>query len=69
MIEDGENGYLVPADDPKALADKLQLILDDPKLREKMIYNNLRVARKYTIESMVKAHMDIFNQLLKRKIN
>lgn len=63
MIKDGENGYLVPSDDPKALADKLHLILDNPKLREKMRCNNLQLAKKYTIESMAKAHMNFFNQL------
>src|SRR5699024_3120969 len=39
MISDGENGYIVPVDDPAALAEKIGCVLEDPKrlhaMREK----------------------------------
>lgn len=35
-IIDGETGYIVPPDDPKALAQKIIYLLEHPELREKM---------------------------------
>lgn len=36
LVEDGVNGYLVPPGDPRALADRLARLLDDPELRNRM---------------------------------
>ena len=36
IIRDGQDGFLVPPDDPQALADRLGLILRDPTLRAQM---------------------------------
>jgi glycosyltransferase involved in cell wall biosynthesis len=39
IIHDGADGYLVPPDDPPALAQKLTLLLGDAKLRERLSRN------------------------------
>lgn len=36
IIRDGVDGFLVPPDDPEALAEKIKLLLSDPELREQM---------------------------------
>jgi GalNAc-alpha-(1->4)-GalNAc-alpha-(1->3)-diNAcBac-PP-undecaprenol alpha-1,4-N-acetyl-D-galactosaminyltransferase len=36
MIKDGENGYLVPVFDDKTFQDKLQMLISDNNLRNKM---------------------------------
>ena len=36
LIQDGESGYLVDARDPKAIAEKINLLLNDSQLRERM---------------------------------
>lgn len=36
IVRDGQDGFLVPPDNPQALADKLRLILSDPALRAAM---------------------------------
>jgi glycosyltransferase involved in cell wall biosynthesis len=36
ILRDGEEGYLVPPDDPESLADRLAAILSDPELRDRM---------------------------------
>jgi len=39
IIRDGQDGFLVPPDDPQALANRLYLILSDPALRAQMGQN------------------------------
>jgi glycosyltransferase involved in cell wall biosynthesis len=36
LFRDGDEGFLVPIRDPAALADRMQLLADDPALRERM---------------------------------
>lgn len=51
VVRDGETGFLVPPQDSAALADKLQVLIEDPALRRKMQENGRRVyLREYTIE-------------------
>lgn len=57
LIEDGVNGYIVPVEDEKALAEKIQAVLSSD-LR-KMGAAALRAIRPYTIENMAKTHVEI----------
>lgn len=43
LIRDGENGFLVPVDDEKAMAEKLLVLMDDPDLKERMGREAFRV--------------------------
>lgn len=63
LIEDWENGFIVPVDDERTLAEKISIALKDDKLLEKMAINNLEKIKQYTIENMAKVHMDIFAKL------
>lgn len=53
VIKNGENGFIVPTHDPKALAEKLQLLFSDDKLysdmckKSKEIFNSVFTAQKY----------------------
>ncbi|HSJ55263.1 MAG TPA: glycosyltransferase, partial [Anaerolineae bacterium] len=50
-VRDGETGYLVPPRDPQALAERLEILLDSPELREKMGRRALqRATELYTWE-------------------
>lgn len=60
LIKDGENGFIVPVEDSKALADSLNRILSDSELIRLVNENNLKKAHDHTIESMVKAHIRLF---------
>lgn len=54
LINDGENGYLVEADDIANTHDKMYLLLTNDGLREKIGENNLNKIKSYTLENMAK---------------
>ena len=58
LVENGENGYIVPVDDDEALADRILLALNSDPVA--MGRHSLRRIQGYTIENMAKVHMDIF---------
>lgn len=60
LVREGVNGYLVPIDDEKILAEKLDALMS-ADLRE-MGSAALETIRPYTIENMAKAHVAIFNR-------
>ncbi|WP_278848002.1 glycosyltransferase family 4 protein [Megamonas hypermegale] len=66
IIKDYKNGFLINVDDVKDLANKVEIILDDEYLCKKINKNNLKLAKKYTIENMVKEHLEIFNKILEK---
>ena len=65
IIQDGENGYVVSDNNENELRNRIEFLIDNKTLREAMAVNNLKIARQYTIEMMVKDHID--NLLLLKK--
>jgi D-inositol-3-phosphate glycosyltransferase len=47
-VRDGETGFLVPEKDPKALAEKLELVLTDECLRRRLGRRAVQVAASYS---------------------
>ena len=60
LIRDGVNGYIVPVDDPKALAEKIAAVFSGDY--RQMGAAALETIRPYTIENMAKAHVEIFDR-------
>lgn len=55
VITNGENGYVVPMKDPAALADKIEKLLDDPKLYENMSKKAAEIfSQKFTATVMTR---------------
>lgn len=69
LVEEGENGYIVPVGDDQALAARLQTILEEPARSEEMGRRALEQIREYTIENMARKHMEAFEQIKKRNQN
>lgn len=69
LIINYENGFIVPVEDTKALAQKINLILENNDLRTKMSNSNRNKMKGYTIESMVKRHIDILTELKEDSIH
>jgi glycosyltransferase involved in cell wall biosynthesis len=66
LIKDYENGFVVPVGDEKSLTDKINILVSDSDLRQKMAQNNLEKIKDFTYENMAKTHFDIFNKFLNK---
>jgi D-inositol-3-phosphate glycosyltransferase len=51
-VRDGETGFLVPERDPEALADRLELVLGDETLRQRLAGCAVEVASTYSWETV-----------------
>lgn len=60
LVKNGENGYIVPVDSVDELLIAINNILLDSNLANQMALKNLDKIRNYSIENMVKKHIDIF---------
>lgn len=65
LVRDGENGYIVPVGDDRALTDRLNGIFADPVGMEQMAKDSLEKIAPYTIENMAKIHLDAMQKNLK----
>jgi glycosyltransferase involved in cell wall biosynthesis len=64
VVADGETGFLVPARDHEAMADRLIQLLKDQPLRERMGQAALRRARElFTVERMVQGTLGVYETL------
>lgn len=64
VVEDGVTGFLVPQKDPQALADKIEVLLKDPDLRQKMgSAGRTRYEAQFTLERFEHRLFDILNTL------
>lgn len=63
LIKNNYNGYVIEVDDYVSLKNKLQILINDELLCNSMANNTLSIIEKYTIENMVKTHLDIFESL------
>ena len=67
-VIDGYNGFLIPTKDVDALAEKLDLLLSDKALRQRMGRNSRAYAEKYfSIDSVVEKHLEIYEELIAGK--
>ena len=61
LVTDSENGYLVPARNPKLFADKIIHLLENDNLRKKMGTNGKNIVKhKFDIKQMVDSFSDLF---------
>ncbi len=67
IIEPGENGQIVPANDAQALQQAILSLIGDPPLRERMKANNLLKINKFDEQFMVDRLQLIYNRLVTEK--
>ncbi len=64
LVQDGETGYTVPADDAQALADRLSVLLSDPQLRKAMGDRASEFARQYAWHKIAERIQSLYQGLL-----
>ena len=63
-IDPEVTGFLVPVRDAQALADRLQVLIEDPDLRKQMGAAGRELAvRAFAVEKIVEQHLDAYTQL------
>lgn len=61
LVHDGDNGYLFPADDAEALADRLRRILEaDQQELNRLSENSLHLIQSHDIERTIKIFEDLY---------
>jgi glycosyltransferase involved in cell wall biosynthesis len=64
LVRDGEDGVLIPIDEPQALADAVKAILADPMLKIRLVQNgHARVEREFSQAAVVEEWRSLFSRL------
>ena len=67
-VDDGVNGYLIPAKDVDALTETLRRLIDNADLRKKMGKASREKAEKeFSLDLVIEKHLRIYNELLGNK--
>jgi len=53
IIDDGQNGFIIPNGNLNVLTEKVCLLMDNAKLREKMAKNGMESVKKFSVENIV----------------
>jgi glycosyltransferase involved in cell wall biosynthesis len=70
QIEDGATGFLVPAQDPGAMAERIiQLQHDEPQLKAMGVTASQRVRKQFSLERMVDAYLSWYQEILSNQQN
>jgi glycogen(starch) synthase len=64
VVIEGENGLLVPPEDPQALAERMLTLLEDPALRATLGRQSARLARRYDWEVILPQYMSVFEEAI-----
>lgn len=69
VVEDGVNGFLVPQKNATAFADKLEVLIKDPNLRQKMgSAGRAKYEAQFTLERFERRMVDILNQVAETRL-
>jgi len=70
VVIDGENGFLINANDAEKLKEKIMLLMENPELRNKMGAGGRKmVEEKFEISKMTKQYLQMYQALLGQKEN
>jgi glycosyltransferase involved in cell wall biosynthesis len=68
MVVDGATGFLVPSDQPEAMAEAVRRLLDDPAARVRFGERaQERLLSHFTVDSYVRNWMDLYTAVLARR--
>lgn len=64
LIDNYYNGFLIPDDNQVELAKKIQLLIDDDKLRENLMINAIKSSGKFVVEIVMKQWNDLLKDVI-----
>lgn len=65
IVEQGENGFLVPVKDPQALADAIQMLAENPILRKRMGEKSRQIVEQhFSGKQVALSTVEVYQQLL-----
>jgi glycosyltransferase involved in cell wall biosynthesis len=65
LVADGVSGLLVPPDDPDALAEAIERLLESPSLAQQLGHaGRRRVVENFDVEAVRKAHLALYRRML-----
>ena len=68
LVLDDQTGYIVPNLNPSVIADKIQMLLDNPKMTQKMgMTGRLRISEMFSIEYAIDNLWAIYQRLTVKK--
>ena len=69
LVRDGRTGYHIPDSDPSALADKLQKLLSDERLRQELGRHAANVAHAYSWERITDQMLTLYESVLAGRLS
>jgi N,N'-diacetylbacillosaminyl-diphospho-undecaprenol alpha-1,3-N-acetylgalactosaminyltransferase len=64
VVDDNKNGFLVPVKDYKSLAEKIEILIDDEKLREQFAKNSrMKAVNEFDIKVVVNKYLEVYKDL------
>lgn len=67
IVNDGQNGFLIPVNDEKTMAEKLCVLMGDESLRKNMGREALLTSENYRIDKIVNQWMELFKGVQAKK--
>lgn len=65
IVQDGQNGILVPPGDPVSLAAAMMRLIKDPRERERLAENSVEIGTRFSVDAV----MEKWEQLLKEVVD
>lgn len=66
IIQDGCNGFVIPAKREDLYANKLRMLMSNQLVRQEMMKNAIASSERFSIEKIGEQWMDLFNGILKK---
>ena len=65
VVDDGENGFLVPVRDSVKLAEKIQILINDENMRKTMGKKALKKAQnEFDVRKVVEQYMEYYEKFI-----
>ncbi|WP_025209244.1 N,N'-diacetylbacillosaminyl-diphospho-undecaprenol alpha-1,3-N-acetylgalactosaminyltransferase [Hippea sp. KM1] len=65
VVDNGVNGFLVPVKDSKALAEKIEFLIDNPEIRKEFGKRGReKVLKEFDVKIVVEQYLRLYNEIL-----